>query len=205
MADYEWGNSIGPVGQNAMSTVIQPLTADDLWGLPNGKGQRHELVRGELRTMPPAGFEHGAIGVNLMTPLTQHVKANSLGLVVNADTGFVLARDPDTVRAPDIGFVARERIEQLGVPKKYFPGAPDLAAEVVSPSDTLYEVDEKVLNWLEAGARLVWVVNPRRRTVTASTPGGRHVILTEADELDGQDVVPGFRFRVRVADIFVIS
>lgn len=185
-----------------MSTVTPLLTADDLWKLPTGKGARYELVRGELRTMPPAGFEHGAIGNGLAASLTQYVRANTLGLVVSADTGFVLSRDPDTVRAPDVGFVTRERVEQLGVPKKYFPGAPDLAVEIISPSDTLYEVDEKVLDWLEAGARLVWVVNPRRRTVTVSTPGGRQTILTDADELDGGDVMPGFR--VRVAELFLV-
>ncbi len=182
-----------------MSTATQLLTAEDLWLLPDD-GLRHELVKGELRTMPPAGFEHGAIGHYLSQELGDHVKKHKLGLLVAAETGFVLEKNPDTVRAPDIGFVRQERIDAIGVPKKYWPGAPDLAVEVVSPGDTVYEVEDKVELWLEAGARLVWVVNPRRRTVTVHQPNSNPVVLTAKDELDGQDVVSGFR--VRVGDLF---
>lgn len=185
-----------------MSSVTQLLTADDLWDLPPD-GQRHELVRGELRTMPPAGFEHGYVGGRILSPLERFVEGNKLGVVVTAETGFVIARDPDTVRAPDAAFVSQERIAATGIPKKYWPGAPDLAVEVVSPNDTVYEVDEKVQEWLDAGARLVWVINPRRRTVTVYGPAAKPVILTESDTLDGQDVVPGFR--VGVAELFAQS
>jgi Uma2 family endonuclease len=178
-----------------MATVTRLLTADDLWMLPDD-GQRHELVRGELRTMPPPGFEHGLIVANLLGPLMMHVQANDLGVVVGNDTGFLIARDPDSVRGPDLGFVTRERIAQSGIPKKYYPGAPDLAVEVLSPSDTVFAVDEKVQDWLDAGTRLVWVVNPRRRTVTINTASARPAILTDSDTLEGHDVVPGFRIAV---------
>jgi Uma2 family endonuclease len=178
-----------------MATATVLMTAEELEHLPN-KDKLHELVRGELRTMPAAGFEHGLIGINLASPLAAYVRAHALGYVVLAETGFLLSRDPDTVRAPDIGFVTRERIEKLGVTKKYWPGAPDLAVEIVSPNDTVNELDEKVQDWLAAGTRLVWVVNPRRRTVTVHALGAKPVILTDTDVLDGGDVVPGFRIAV---------
>jgi Uma2 family endonuclease len=183
-----------------MSTATQLMTADDLFRLPDD-GMRHELVKGVLNTMPPAGFEHGAIGINVATPLDQHVRANGLGVVVAAETGFIITTNPDTVRAPDIGFVRQDRIQATGITKKYWPGAPDLAVEVISPSDTVYEVDDKVQGWLAAGAGLVWVVNPRRRTVTVHRPTGAPIVLTINDLLDGEQVVPGFS--IRVADLFV--
>ena len=183
-----------------MSATTQFMTAEELIKLPRGKF-RYELIKGELITMSPAGSEHGAVIMNLGAPLTVHVRTNNLGIVFGAETGFKLASNPDTVRAPDIAFVRRERIPETGVPKGYWPGAPDLAVEVVSPGDTVYEVDEKVAEWLAAKARAVWVVNPKRRTVTVHRPSKNVVVLSEADELDGQDVVPGFR--CRIVGIFV--
>ncbi|GMU23802.1 MAG: hypothetical protein AMXMBFR13_38800 [Phycisphaerae bacterium] len=174
-----------------MTTTPGLMTADDLWNLPDD-GMRHELVRGQLRTMAPAGFEHGGTGMTLGILLGQHVRAKGLGLLLNADTGFLLRSDPDTVRAPDIAFVSRARLDKTGVPKKFFPGAPDLAVEVVSPGDTVDEVEEKVEDYLLAGTRLIWIVNPRRRTVTIRRPGVRAEILKESDQLTGEDVVPGF-------------
>jgi Uma2 family endonuclease len=176
------------------------MTAAELLKLPRN-GKRYELIRGELRTMAPAGGEHGVLGMNLAGPLFQHVRANQLGVVLLAETGFQITTDPDTVRAPDIAFVRREHIPATGIPKAYWPGAPDLAVEVVSPDDTVYEVDDKVLDWQQAGAALVWVVNPRRRTVTVYRSLTDVSVLTENDELDGGTVVPGFR--LRVGEIFV--
>jgi Uma2 family endonuclease len=183
-----------------MSSVTQLMTADDLWRLPQD-GLRHELVRGELRTMPPAGFDHGVRIVKLTVPLAQHVDGHGLGVVVGADTGFVLARDPDTVRAPDIAFVRQERIPGTGHPRGFWDGAPDLAVEVISPSDTYSEVEEKVDDWLAAGTRMVWVINPRRRTVTVYRSRTAIAILGASDVLDGQDVLPGFS--CPVGDIFI--
>jgi Uma2 family endonuclease len=171
------------------------VTADDLLRVPDD-GYRYELVKGELRKMPPAGFEHGAIGINLSAPLAQHVKSVGLGVVCGAETGFILATDPDTVLAPDIGFVRQERIVASGRPRGFWRGAPDLAVEVLSPSDTVFETEEKVAAWLACGARAVWVVNPRSRTVTVQYPGTAARVLSEADVLDGGDVVPGFRIGV---------
>jgi Uma2 family endonuclease len=183
-----------------MSTEIRLMTAEDLERLPNDH-MRHELVRGELRTMPPAGGEHGVLVINLSAPLAVHVKANKLGLVFGAETGFRIAKDPDTVRAPDIAFVRKDRIPAAGIPKSFWPGPPDLAVEMVSPGDTHDEVEEKVQEWLDAGTVVVWVVSPKRRTVTVHRSAKDVVILTEKDELDGGALLPGFR--CRVSEIFV--
>ena len=182
-----------------MAIAGRVMTADDLWRRPND-GCRHELLRGELRTMTPAGFEHGAIVVNITAPLAEHVKSQRLGDVCGAETGFKIAVDPDTVLAPDAAFVRRERIAASGRPIGFWPGAPDLAVEVLSPSDTVYAVDEKVEAWLSAGSTAVWIVNPHRRTVTIHRSGTAVRTLSGADTLEGEDVVPGFR--VPVADIF---
>ncbi len=173
-----------------MTTIVSIATAEDLWRLPDD-GNLHELVKGELRTMAPAGFEHGNIGSNLLGLLWQVVRQRSLGHVVGPDTGFVIGRSPDTVRCPDVAFIRAERIEGALV-RGFFPGAPDLAVEVVSPSDTFEAVDEKVNDWLGAGTKLVWVVSPRQRTVTVYRPGTQVSILRAGDRLSGEDVVPGF-------------
>ncbi len=175
------------------------MTADELWAL-HDNGMRHELVEGELRTMSPAGGPHGYITVELTEPLARFVREHDLGVVFGAETGFRIARDPDTVRAPDIAFVRRDRIPATGIPEGFWPGAPDLAVEVVSPSDTADEIDEKVHQWLTSGTRLVWVVKPRRKTITVYRTPTTPVVLTDTDTLDGEDVVPGFH--LRVGDLF---
>jgi Uma2 family endonuclease len=183
-----------------MSTANQLVTADELLLMPRGRF-RYELVKGELRKMPPAGEEHGAVIMNLAAPLAHHVKANRLGHVLAAETGYKLATDPDTVLAPDIAFVRRERVEQTGIQTGYRVGAPDLVVEVMSPGDTLKAVEEKAGAWLAGGAQMVWVVNPKRRAVTVYRSTGEVSVLTEEDELDGGEVVSGFR--CKVAEIFV--
>ncbi|MHC4974711.1 MAG: Uma2 family endonuclease [Planctomycetota bacterium] len=171
-------------------------TAEEL--LRAGDIGRCELVRGELRTMIPPGAKHGWIAINVTGPILNHVKANDLGRVYAAETGFQLSRDPDTVRAPDVAFV---RSDRPGPPDSgYYPGAPDLAVEVLSPDDRPGYVRDKVAEWLEAGARAVWVVDPSARTVTVHEPGGEPCVLDEAAALPGGDVLPGFE--LPVAEIF---
>lgn len=182
-----------------MSTTTQLMTADDLLNMRDD-GFRYELVKGELRKMAPAGHEHGRVTVRFTWRLAQHVEPNNLGTVYAAETGFILASDPDTVRAPDIGFVSRKRVEEVGKTRGYWPGAPDLAVEVVSPGDTYTEVEEKATEWLEAGALMVLVLNPRKRTITVYRSLNAITILTEDSTLDLDDVVPGFS--VAVKDIF---
>jgi Uma2 family endonuclease len=181
--------------------AVEPrlMTAEELLRLPDD-GMRHELVRGELRTMSPPGFEHGDVTSVFGGSLWSYVRANALGKVVVGDVGFQLTSDPDTVRAPDVALVRRERLENLGTVRGYWSGAPDLAVEVISPNDLYTEVDEKVAEWLEHGTRLVFVVNPRRRTVAVHRPGQPVRILGENDVLDGEDVVPGWTLPVR--DLF---
>ena len=159
-----------------MTATMHRVTAEELWDM---HGQEHlELVRGEVRKMAPSGFDHGAIVMTFGARLTTFVAQNAMGLVVGGETGFVLARNPDVVRGADIAFVDAARIAKFGRPTKYWEGAPDLAVEVVSPTDTLEEVEEKVDDYLDAGARSVWVVNPRRRTVTVYRPGSNPALWT---------------------------
>jgi Uma2 family endonuclease len=177
------------------ATVTEQATAEDLAQMPDD-GHRQELVRGEVRAMPPAGHEHGRITTRLTWRLAQHVEAQDLGAVYAAETGFKIASDPDTVRAPDAAFVSKARLEAVATKRGYWPGAPDLAVEVVSPDDTYVDVQDKVDDWLEAGARMVIVVNPHRRTVAVHRPTGI-TVLAESDDLEGADVVPGWTVPVR--------
>ncbi len=181
-------------------TTTDLITADELWQMKDD-GFRYELVRGELIKMSPAGHRHGRIVLNLTGPLFQHVKAHNLGAVYAAETGFKLAGDPDVVRAPDAAFVRRERVEDVGQTEGFWPGAPDLVAEVVSPGDTYAEVEDKIADWLDAGTRLVVVVNPSTQTVALYQSRSDIRILTADDVLDGGEVVPNWTMPVR--DIFL--
>lgn len=182
-------------------TELEPprLTAEEFERLPDD-GYRSELVRGLVIRELPAGGEHGVIAMQLTRRVATFVYEQRLGHVLSAETGFILQRKPDTVRAPDIAFVRRERIEAEGVPRGYWPGAPDLAVEVVSPSNTLPEIHDKVQDYLNAGCTLVWVVEPRSRRVTVYRSMHDISLLTAEEELDGGNVLPGFR--VRIAELF---
>jgi Uma2 family endonuclease len=182
---------------NSMSTSTHLMTAEELIKLPRGRF-RYELVKGELLTMSPPGEEHGAIALALAAELYLYVKANKLGIVYAADTGFKLESNPDTVLAPDVSFIARERIREIS--KKYREGAPDLAVEVVSPNERRSKIEKKVGQWLQLGARLVWIVNPETKSVSVYRLDGSVNVLSESDELTGDDVVAGFK--ISVSDIF---
>ncbi len=182
-----------------MTTRTRPVTAEELLHMPDD-GFRYELVRGELRKMVPAGNIHGYVTVNLTGPLHQHARAGRLGRVYAAETGFKISSDPDTVRAPDATFVGQQRLERADETEGYFPGAPDLAVEVTSPSDTHAQVMEKALEWLDAGCRMVLVVDPKQRTVTVYRSREDIRILSGGDAIDGADVVPGWS--LPVAELF---
>jgi Uma2 family endonuclease len=179
-----------------MAVVRQQVTANELLHMPDDDF-RYELVRGELRQMNPAGNVHGRIAVRVTWRLAQHVEENRLGTVYAAETGFRLASDPDTVRAPDVAFVSQARIEAVGEVEGFWPEAPDLAAEVVSPGDSYAEVEEKVFDWLDAGTKMVVVINPRQRSATVYKSPTDIVALAEADVLAGGDIVPGFELAVK--------
>ena len=180
-----------------MTTTEKIVTAEQLLSAP-GLG-RCELVRGELIMMSPAGARHGRIVVNITTPLDVFVRQHALGSVFGAETGFQISHDPDTVRAPDVAFV---RTDRMGVEPDhgFFPGAPDLAVEVLSPEDRAGEVQAKVQDWLHSGCRGVWVVDPRTRSVTIYRSRSEIVVLIESDTLSDCDLLPAFS--LPVAEIF---
>jgi Uma2 family endonuclease len=185
-----------------VSTVeTRLMTAKELLKLPRGEF-RYELVEGELRQMPPAGHEHGRIGMQLAVPLGYYVQSKKLGKVYLAETGFKIQSNPDTVRAPDVAFIRQERVEQAGNITGYWAGAPDLAVGVTSPGDTVNEVEEKVTEWLKAGASMVWIVSPKLKIVTVYRSLIDIITFTEKDTLDGGEVVSGFE--IPVAEIFAI-
>ena len=180
-----------------MSTTTQThlMTAEELMNLDDDY-HRHELIKGELLTMPPPGDLHGAVAATLTILLGTYIKENDLG-VVRGETGWKLESNPDTVLAPDVAFIARDRVGAV-VPG-YRDGAPDLAIEVMSPGDSRPKAERKAELWIESGARSVWVVNPRHRTVAVYRANGEKTVFHETDELV-DDTVPGFR--VKVSEIF---
>jgi Uma2 family endonuclease len=182
-----------------MSETGTEMTAEELLRLTDD-GKRYELLEGELREMAPAGARHGRIAARLTSLLDQHITAKRRGIVLAAETGFRISQNPDTVRAPDVSFVARERIPPEGPPEGYWDLAPNLAVEVVSPNDTAAQVQSKVQMWLESGVRLVWVVYPDTRAIMAYKSLKEITTFTIEDILNGGQVVPGFE--CTVAEIF---
>ncbi|HVH68376.1 MAG TPA: Uma2 family endonuclease [Gemmatimonadales bacterium] len=181
----------------AKSAPFAPMIADELLHahLPN---KRSELVRGVLRVREPAGSMHGRVAMNLGAELRAHAKATDAGVVFAAETGFKLQTDPDTVRGPDVAYVAKGRAPPPDA-TGFAELAPDLVAEVLSPDDRPGEVLAKVADWLSAGTRLVWVVDPARRVARVYRDDGTEQVLSADESLHGGDVVPGFS--CRLADI----
>lgn len=178
-----------------MSTTTQPMTVAELEqnGAPEG---RWELVDGELVEVSPAGGIASKVALWIGHLLTGHVIPRGLGEVFGADGGFVLFPGQQTVRVPDIAFVRTERLppedEQVG----FLRLAPDLVVEVISPTDRRTEIEAKIQMYLEAGVRLIWLVDPRARTVAVYAPDQVVQILHGEDQLDGGAVVPGFTMSV---------
>lgn len=171
-------------------TVTTLMTADELLQMPDD-GYRYELVRGVLRKMVAAGNRHSIIALKIGANLLTHVQANGLGEVTGADGGYWITRNPDTVLAPDVAFIRHERAV---ITDRFFDGPPDLAFEVISPSDTYAEVDEKTQEWLQAGTRAVVVVNPRRNTIALHRSGGSEHLT---DTLAVDDIIPGWRMSLK--------
>jgi Uma2 family endonuclease len=179
------------------------LTADDLVALPERPGIRYELHEGKLVEMPGAGALHNLLVGLVYRLLFAFVSQQRLGLVFCDGAAFVLRRNPDTVRIPDVSVVRRERVAAGGIPEGFWPGAPDLAVEIVSPHDRAEEVHERVRDYLGAGTQQVWVLWPRSRTVTVYWPDGTARELGPDDQLTGGDVLPGFAVAVR--ELFVVE
>jgi Uma2 family endonuclease len=167
-----------------------PMTAEELLTL-HLPDKRVELVRGVLVVREPTGFRHGVVASALTARMWAFVRAHGLGVVVAAETGFKLFSDPDTVRAADVGFIRSERVPDP-LPRNFGALAPDLVVEVLSPDDRPGEVLQKTGEWLSAGSRLVWVIDPERRTARVYRADGSQETLVESDALLGEDVLPGF-------------
>jgi len=174
------------------------MTADDLLRL-NLPDKRTELIRGRLVVREPGGARHGAVAMRIGYRITAHVEMHALGRVYAAETGFRIESDPDTVRAPDVAFIAKSRLPEAE-PRGYAGWAPDLAVEVLAHDDHPADTLEKVAQWLKAGVRLVWLVDSERRNGRVYRADGSESLLSPANSLDGEDVLPGFR--CRLADLW---
>lgn len=173
----------------------QLVTAEQLWqtALP----KRSELIYGKVVEMTPTGREHGRVTTKVSWKLAEHVEKHDLGEVNAGETGFRLRRDPDLVHAADVSFVAKEHIPADMDKSRYWEVPPDLAVEIVSPNDTKKDILDKVQDYIETGTRLIWLIDPERRTVTVYRAPDNFKILHEDDWLDGADVVPNFRCQVK--------
>lgn len=167
-----------------------PITAEQLLAI-HIPGKQVELVRGWLVVKEPPGYIHGDITARLAFELMQYVRPRNLGQVLVGDPGFKLSTSPDTVRGPDIAFVQRNRVPDPP-PRAFADFAPDLAVEVLSPHDRPGEILAKVGDWLEAGTRVVWVVDPERRVARVYRHDGTESVLSETESLVGEDVLPEF-------------
>jgi Uma2 family endonuclease len=177
------------------STDAKLMTVDDLLALPDyvdGSDRRYELIRGELRTMSPTKPLHGVICGRLTVKVGSFVEEHELGEVFGAETGFLVQTDPDSIIAADLAFVSKERLATAETLEKFFPFAPDLTLEVLSPSNTVSEIDEKIALYFAAGSLAVWIFNPMRRTVAVYRSPFDVRILGEQDMLDGGEVLPEF-------------
>ena len=174
-----------------MSEVAQQsVTAEDFWQMLATDMQRDLVCGGVIERMPPGG-QHGAIASELNAQLRAWAKAGPKGCV-GVESVFILARNPDTVRSPDVFYVRAEHIPETGIPEGFWEGAPDLAIEIVSPSESAADVRDKVRDYLAAGTQLMWVIYPRSREVILDTPDGLARTYDHNDELMGFDILPNF-------------
>jgi Uma2 family endonuclease len=180
-----------------MATVQHLISAEELFLMPNPG--RCELVRGELIKIVPAGSEHGGIITEFTLLLGNFVKSEKLGKIFGAETGFIIHRNPDTVRAPDVAFVRADRLPPK-LPRGFFDGPPDLAVEVLSPGDRAGEVQAKIHDWLAAGCRSVWIVDPENKSVTLHKSDRDITVLHASDTLTDAEILPGFA--VVIGEIF---
>jgi Uma2 family endonuclease len=169
----------------------EPLTIDEFERLPEEDLYKLELVRGMVVREPRPGPRHGRMGMKLGRHLDEYAEHHDLGLVFT-DAGFALYRDPDTIRGPDLSFVSKQRLPAPGYSGTFWRLAPDLAVEILSPSNRPREIREKIEDYFGAGSRLVWVVDPERHQVTVHRAGREPERLGPDDLLSGDDVLPGF-------------
>ena len=181
-----------------MTNTTDQLTAENLACMQDN-GQRLELVDGVLHMMSPAGGRHGRIAGKLFLRFGNHVEQHKLGETFAAETGFLIHKNPDTVRAPDVSFVSYARLGKFVDYPGYLPLAPDMAAEVVSPNDDSSKVQSKAIAWLRAGVRVVLVVDPQTRSIHEYRPPNQIRVYNEGD-IDLGDVLP--EFKLNVSELF---
>lgn len=174
------------------------LTIDEYAELPDD-GWRTELVRGRVVREPQPSYQHGSVQARIIFLLGRYLETHALDLTCSGPFGVITEEGPDTVRGPDLSIFRKERLADLHR-AGFLRGAPELAVEVVSPSNKAGEIQEKVLEYFTAGARLVWVVYPRRKTVAVHASSREARFYGEDDDLDGGDVLPGLR--VPVSELF---
>ncbi|MBX3425147.1 MAG: Uma2 family endonuclease [Pirellulales bacterium] len=177
-----------------MSTVAL-VTAEELLERYASQ-QRCELIAGEVVVMSPAGHNHGFVVSNIHIAFGGYARSGRLGRTFGAETGFLVERDPDTVRAPDLAFIAKENLPQRIPESAFWPGAPDFVVEVLSPEDRTAAVDKKIRTWLASGTRLVWVVDPELETVTIYRSPTDVSILARDGRIAGRDSIAGFECNV---------
>ena len=184
-----------------MDTLVQNKvwTDDELLALPKD-GNKYEVMKGEL-VVSPAGIEHEEIGERLIVALASFVREHKLGIVCGSSAGYWMKTKPKDFLSPDVSFIAKERLGGAKrAPKKFFDGAPDLVIEVLSPRDTIETLHEKIVEYFNSGARLLWVVNPEEQIVLVYHTPQPDKLLRAGDMLDGEQVIPGFS--LPVAELF---
>ena len=181
----------------ATESQLKPMTAEEFFRYAGEPGKRFELVDGELIEVSPPGGQHGEIALEIGAIVRNFVRQRGLGAVYAAETGFILRRGPDLVRAPDVAYVSRARLPDGRSPVGYIPLAPDFVVEVVSPSDAASDVQARVDEWLQAGTAVVWVVYPAVQAVFVFHGLDRIERRSSEDELDAEPVLPAFRCQVR--------
>lgn len=173
-------------------TAQRLYTIEQLPGIPDA----YELDAGELSFTTPTHTPHGSVVMAATVAIGSYVNAHRLGAAFGEQTGFILERNPDTVRAPDVAFVREDRLPPDGLEPSYFEGGPDLAVEVISESNRPGRMRRKIAQYFAAGSRLVWVIDPNQRTVAVYASERESLLLHESDSLDGEDVLPGFQYPI---------
>jgi Uma2 family endonuclease len=175
-------------------------TDEEFMALP--EDGRYELVNGELVNMGNSGMEHGYIASNLIFFLGGVVRSQKLGVICDSSTAFAM-RDGNK-RSPDVSFIAKERLQGVQrLPRGYFQGSPDLAVEILSPSNTVEEIHDKIVEYFENGSRLIWVIHPDEQYVLVYHSPSPDCFLRSGDRLEGEEVVPGFS--VAVEELFALE
>jgi Uma2 family endonuclease len=183
-----------------VETPPRVWTEAELQALP-ADGSIHEVVYGRLVVSPKNNFQHGDIASRLFLALGNHAHQHRMGLVLNSRTGFWMRNR--NCRAPDISYVSRQRVKALGFKpstQSFFPGAPDLAVEILSPGNTREEIDRRLKDFFESGARLVWIIDPNARRVEVCSAPDQRRFITGEENLEGGELLPDFRYSV--ADLF---